>query len=362
MRILHVAEIGIGGVASHIEEIGKAQIERYGIDNIAIIVPKDQIGEFRSLPPKVLRPFSPAKRRLTSAWRVARNTVAVARALRPHIIHAHSTFAGLAVRMLPHAALGNVKIVYCPHGWSFAMDGNASVKRVYGAIERLLSSRCDAIINVSAHERGLAIKHGIPSRRLHVIVNGISSQAGEFAQANDADGPIRLAFVGRPDRAKGLDVLLNAMRRLSDKTILLDVIGTTASDVESSMLPLGQHIKFHGWCPRERVQQHIALCDGLIMPSRWEGLPLTALEAMRAGKAIVASRGSSFPEIIDHGSTGLLFETANPAALAECLDGLTKPALAHMGRAARARFLERFTLETQDEAIAHLYEELVRQP
>jgi len=353
MKILHVAETVIGGIASHLEEIVDGQVARFGVDSVLLLVPEDQVGEVARLAP-YLRTFRPAPSRALSAARLARAAAAEARHFRPDIVHAHSTFAGFGIRAMPRRAFGKARIVYCPHGWSFAMDTGGLKRGTYAFVERALSRRCDAIINVSDHERRLALAHGLPDDRLHVALNGIAATAAAAEQASK--GPLRLLFVGRGNRAKGVDILLAALERLDGGDRVIDIVGVRPDEVSDTAG--ADRATLHGWVPRDQVQSYLARCDALVMPSRWEGLPLAALEAMRAGRAVIASDCCSFGEVVEHGVTGLLFPTGDADALAATLRSVTREQLAEMGRAGRARFLDKFTADAQEERIADIYRSL----
>jgi len=118
------------------------------------------------------------------------------------------------------------------------------------------------------------------------------------------------------------------------------------------------NVTFYGWQPRDTVSQMIAAADALIMPSRWEGLSLVALEAMRLGKPILSSRCDSLTEIVEHNKTGLHFQMGRPSELQDILRGLNKAKLAEMGKAARAEILHSFTAERHNAELTALYQSL----
>jgi glycosyltransferase involved in cell wall biosynthesis len=103
----------------------------------------------------------------------------------------------------------------------------------------------------------------------------------------------------------------------------------------------------------------IQRCDALVMPSRWEGFGLVALEAMRLGKPVIASRRGALTEIIEHGATGLLFDLDRPGELIDVLRHLDKVALAAMGVNARQEFLRSFTSERMNAELVTLYRTLL---
>lgn len=355
LRVLHVTEYARGGVASHLQEIVEAQAERFGTRNIAVILPKGHVDDLPTLEP-MLRPFDPGPNRLVATARVARAAMQLARTLRPDVVHAHSTFAGAAVRLLPRRLLNGAKIVYCPHGWSFDMEGSALQRHAYALVERLLSPRCEKIIAVSKHEHDLALAYGLREDRLEIAVNGISADIPQTTpMVGSNEHGLRLLFVGRPVRQKGLDILLEAMTILDRDDVVLDLIGPSPSDIATPV----RNVVAHGWLPRELAQAFIVSSDALVMPSRWEALGIAAIEAMRAGKPVIASDSGALPEVVADGLTGLIVRSGDPVALADTLRGLTKSKLRTMGSAGRQRFFDHFTIEAQERRIAEIYDELV---
>jgi glycosyltransferase involved in cell wall biosynthesis len=109
--------------------------------------------------------------------------------------------------------------------------------------------------------------------------------------------------------------------------------------------------------PRDDIPDLLAGADIFALPSVWEGLPLALLEAMFAGKAIVASDVAGIPEAVDHGVEGLLVPPTDAAALSGALsDLLTSPELRlRLGNAARARAQGEFSMDTMTDAYERFY-------
>jgi glycosyltransferase involved in cell wall biosynthesis len=103
--------------------------------------------------------------------------------------------------------------------------------------------------------------------------------------------------------------------------------------------------------------------DAFAMPSIWEGFGIVLLEAMAAGKPVVASRVATIPEVVVDGETGLLVPAGEAAALAEALASLAlDPDLARrMGEAGRARLQRHFSVEKMVGDTELLYRELVEE-
>jgi glycosyltransferase involved in cell wall biosynthesis len=184
------------------------------------------------------------------------------------------------------------------------------------------------------------------------VPTGPASPAAAFA----ADR-VNLIFVGRHDRQKGLDILLDVFRRHALPGVHLHVLGAPvlATADTAGQGPLPANVTIHGWQNRDQVSAMMARADALVVPSRWEGFGLVAAEAMRMGKPVIASRRGALAEIVENGRSGFLFDLDDREAIAALLASLSREQLAGLGEAARARFLQSFTADRLNAELASLY-------
>jgi glycosyltransferase involved in cell wall biosynthesis len=143
-------------------------------------------------------------------------------------------------------------------------------------------------------------------------------------------------FVGRLDRQKGFDVFLDVMARLDGVAEGL-AVGDYLVGEADARVRVPDNVTLLGWRGRTEVQSLYAHADLLIMPSRWEGLPLVALEAMRANLPILATRAGGLAEVIEDGVTGHFFDLRDPAGAAAWIRSATREMLAGYGVAAGRR-------------------------
>ena len=164
-----------------------------------------------------------------------------------------------------------------------------------------------------------------------VVPNGIAPATGDPTRVRaefgiDEQDCVLLA-VGTLERHKGHQVLLEALSRLESAALptrwKLIIAGGRGGDQHQSLL---DYIREKGWRDRVHVVLNrndvadlLALADVFVMPSLWEGLPMALLEAMLAGKAIIASATAGIPEAIVSGREGLLVPPADAAALSDAL-------------------------------------------
>lgn len=361
MKVLHIGQRIKGGTATHLCEVLPAQLAVLGENSVRLLIPADQIVHVPDVPRHAILTYGSSRRSPGALLNMLRRAASCIHDWQPDVVHLHSSFAGL-VRLLPSLRQNGRRIVYCSHGWSFNMRVAPRQQRAYGWMEALLARRTDRILCISDYELATARDRGIAAERMMRVYNGIADHPSTTNRAHPPAidrASINLLFIGRDDRQKGYDTLVQAMDRLSAirPDITLHAIGPSSGMVGASH-PGGQaaaRIVEHGWLDRDRLPAWIDACDALVMPSRWEGFGLVAVEAMRQCRAVYAARVDALPELVIPGLNGDLFPPDDPDALAACLAELERPLLTRMGKAGRAIFLERFTAGRMNAAILDSY-------
>lgn len=359
MRLLHVCESVIGGTGSYLSELVPAQVAVYGAENIALVVPENQLGY---LDPQVVgsgvRIISFARRsRSLGLLNFVRAYRRALDELKPTIVHAHSSIAGVVVRGLGLSR--DYRIIFCPHGWSVDMKGSRVVRFVAEIVERLLVRNTDQVILISRHEFRRAKDLGFADDALSLVVSGIKSQAPEVQPATWDDARLRVLYAGRFDFQKGVDVLLEAVEGL-EETLSVRLVGGFV--VNELKLPetLPPHVVNLGWHDRVEVYAQMQACDVLVVPSRWEGFGLVAIEAMRLGVPVIASSVGGLKEILGDGQYGILVPPEDAAALRRVLSSLTREQLREIAARGRARFLADYSLERMVRETDGVYAKVLR--
>lgn len=181
--------------------------------------------------------------------------------------------------------------------------------------------------------------------------------------------PDDAAVVGAVARAvpqKGLDVLLRAAPRVlaEHPGARLVVVGDgplrRGLERLAERLGIASSVRFTGWV--DDAADLMPAFDLVAVPSRWEGLGLVALEAMAAGRAVVASRVDALEEVVEDGRTGLLVPPEQPGAVADAIGSLlAEPArAAALGAAGRRRLEAVYTVERMVDGTVAVYGELLR--
>jgi glycosyltransferase involved in cell wall biosynthesis len=167
--------------------------------------------------------------------------------------------------------------------------------------------------------------------------------------------------LGRLTEQKGHRTLLQAVaslvRNVPNLVLLLAGAGPLRAELESEAARLGlaDHVRFLGM-RRDRATLYAAM-DIFVLPSRWEGLSLALVEAMGAGRAIVATEVGGNPEVVRHRQTGLLVPPVDAGALSDALLTLAtdRQLRASLGDAAAADARMRFSIERHVTELAALY-------
>ncbi len=358
-RVLHVAETIIGGVSTYLQEILSFQAVALGAENVRVLLPANQAHDLHSIDPSMMLLFGRSGRNVRSLTAFSMALTEALQTFQPTVVHLHSSFAGAVGRPILVFQRPRPSVVYCSHGWSFLMEIPAWKQQLYVAIERSLARFTDVVINISRYEDKQAKERGISARKCVVVRNAVSPAAPSGSAHLPFDpSRINLLFVGRFDRQKGLDLLVRAMGQVQDLPIHLYAIGGCFHD-QKPPEPT-PNVTLLGWLPREMLDDYYAGADALVMPSRWEGFGLVAIEAMRNGTAVLASNRGALPELIVDGQNGLLFDLdeADTSDLVRVLRGLDKASLQRMGEGALESYETYYTADVMNRSLIEIYADL----
>lgn len=358
IRVLHVTETAVGGVGAYLRNLVPLQAETLGEENVRLIFPSDEAYMLEGVAEKHLLAFERNGRGLKALKALATTLSTEIDRFRPDIIHIHSTFAGLVARGPLLMKVRRSKVVYCPHGWSFLVDFGAGKQRAARAVERLLALATDAVVAVSRSDEVAGLDAGIAPSKVRYVPNGVPAQSPAPGVPADWAAPpdrLRILFVGRFDRQKGIDLLEASIAPLGHKVTVM-AVGRAVSGAAPSP---PANMRVHDWMTPSDLESWYSSCDLVMIPSRWEGLPLVALEAMRAGKAILSSTVGGLPEAVEDGVTGVLVPDLKPESFQAVLDRLDRDTLQTMGHRAHLRFLERFAMDRVERDLRKVYAEVL---
>jgi len=364
-----IARLNMGGPALHVAYLTAGLAKRgyettlvagslaRGEDSMAFVA--DELGIEVERIEELHREISPL-RDAVAIVRLAR----LIRRVRPHILHTHTAKAG-AVGRLAALLAGDARppiVVHTFHG--HVLRGYFDPLRTAGfrLLERWLATKSTALVAVSPQVRDDLVSLGVAPRERFVVVRvGIELEQRVAAERDGRGesrrvlgiGPDRFAvgWIGRMTGVKRTDDVLRAFRRLRDRGVdaCLCMIGDgpdrPAVERRAHELGLMRDTFFLGY--QEEVAPFYAAFDAMILPSINEGTPVSAIEALAAGRPVVATRVGGVPDVIREGEDGFLVEPGDVDALAERLARLAAdPELRErLGTAGRARVIPRYSVE-----------------
>jgi glycosyltransferase involved in cell wall biosynthesis len=224
------------------------------------------------------------------------------------------------------------------------------------------------VANCEAMRRHLIEDCGIPERKVRVCYNGVNLAC--FAPSTfESSGNSVIGTVGLLRPEKGIEILLDAAAAIRKRhsAVRLRIVG--AGPLLSSLRERSRRLfGTTNTCTFEPATDHVAAClhqlDIFVLPSRSEAFPNSLMEAMACGCAVVASRTGGIPELVQDGTTGLLFTPGDVSDLAAKLellleDHATRRRLAEAGQTA---VRSRFSIEASAQCMEQIYEEFLTLP
>jgi glycosyltransferase involved in cell wall biosynthesis len=385
VRVLRViARLNMGGPALHVAYLSAGLAQR-GYDTTLVagrLAPGEDsmafVAERLGVPVVRIEELSRDISPLRDAIAV-RRLANLIRAERPQILHTHTAKAG-AIGRLAAVLAGNAKppiVLHTFHGHVLKGYFGPVRSAAFRRLERWLARVSTALIAVSPQVRDDLVAMGVaPPERFTVIRLGI-----EFDQRVAEDGERRaetrrllgippesfvVGWIGRMTGVKRTEDAVLAFRHLRDAGVdarlCLVGDGPDRASVERRAHELGvmRHTLFLGF--QEDVAPFYAAFDALVLPSLNEGTPVSAIEALAASRAVVATRVGGVPDVVRDGKDGFLVDPGGVEDLAARLARLAAdPALREqMGAAGRDRVLKRYAVDRLVDDVDSLYRSLLR--
>jgi glycosyltransferase involved in cell wall biosynthesis len=288
------------------------------------------------------------------------------RQMRPTVFHAHLNWP-LACRYgLGAARLAGVSPIVATSHLYVPLPATWSAR----IRQRLQRAVIDHYVAVSAEVKArLCRELGLRDGMVSVVHNGIRQAPFERA----ADPAIRVSLAVDPTTPlvltparlhmqKGHEYLINAIPSIPKAVFVFAGDGPEKSALEAlaDRLRVRSRIRFLG--ERNDVPDLLASCDLFVLPSLYEGLPISVLEAMAASKPVIATRTGGTDEAVVHQETGLLVAPRNAHELATAVRALLDdPSLAsRLATAGRERAISKFSSKAMAEGVTRVYDDLLR--
>jgi glycosyltransferase involved in cell wall biosynthesis len=383
IRVLRViARLNMGGPALHVTYLARGlQARGYettlvagdvgrGEESMAFVAEQADVDVVRL--PGLSRDLSPF-RDAVAAWRVAR----IIRRVRPDVVHTHTAKAGAIGRVAALLAGPGRRpvVVHTFHGHVLRGYFGSAGTLLFRAIETVLARFTDRLVAVSPEVRDeLVGLHVAPRRKFSVIRLGIELEPrvrfdGDAADVRRRHGIAPDRFVvgwfGRMTAVKRTEDLLTMLAGLRERGIdaLLLFVGDGDDrdrlEQRAHDLGLARSCLFVGY--QQDVAPWYAICDAVVLTSASEGTPVTIIEALAAGRPVVATKVGGVPDVVDDGETGFLVRPRDTHALAERLEILARDPERRrsMGETGRRRMLERYAVDRLVDDVDVLYRELL---
>jgi glycosyltransferase involved in cell wall biosynthesis len=315
--------------------------------------------------PALVRRISPV-----NDFRALLELLRIIRRERPDIVHTHTSKAGIVGRLAARLA-GVPKIIHTAHGHVFYGHFGKLASAAFLAMEKIFARFTDQMVALTAGEADDYVKLSVaPQEKIEIIHSGVDiceSASVDFAPAAKRvalglkpEGVV-IGFVGWLLPIKGPVHLLNAMLRVWQRHPDARLVFVGKGDQEQALRELADRLSLHGrvkllgW--RDDVNEIMSIFDIFVLPSLNEGMGRVLVEAMAAGKPVVASNVGGIPDLIKNGVNGILVPPGDERALAEGINALIEDQdLAdRMGAAGKGGCCQ-FSLEAMISRIDALYQ------
>lgn len=243
------------------------------------------------------------------------------------VIYCHFGIVGRLAAFLRELGGLHGALVTAFHG----VDMSACLARRPDMYRHLFGSG-DLFLPISDRWRTRLIEHGCNPNLVGVHHMGVELSRFRFDDCGRGTGaPLRVLTIGRCVEKKGIEYGLRAVALARDRGVHLTYTligdGPLRGSLEalSERLGLGQIVAFRGWQDQDTVAAALHRHDVLLAPSvtdrngDQEGIPVTLMEAMASGLAVVSTRHSGIPELVEDGQSGLLVDECDVAGLADAL-------------------------------------------
>ncbi len=365
MKILHIIDTLTRGGAERLLVMLLPELARQGHD-VAVAVrsaPYDLQPELEAAGVPVFR--LPKRHK----WNLIAGARDIARAMPDvDILHAHLYFPAVNTAIARMVGLTQAKTIVTFHNLAYAGANREGLKlRFRKVLARILYSR--------GIQKKLAVSQAVADHyeaalsldRVDVVYNPIDLSAIDAIPkvVRDAHDPLHIVLPGRLVSEKGHTDLLTALRDPRLQTRLMKVTFAGHGKLHESLRKASQTLPFAleitGNLDHRTFLGVLATADIVVMPSRFEGFGLTALEAMALRLPVVANRVGGLSEVVVDGETGFLVKRGEPTDLAQAIDKLAadRELCDRLGEAGRARSETHFALPRIVDRLQQIYNEVL---
>lgn len=358
MKVIHVAESFAAGVLHFV-----AQMTRVMPEHQHVVIhgqrPDTPVNYASLFPPGVmLLPWQELGRDI-SPWRDAMALFRLMRLLQQQdgdIIHLHSSKAGFLGRLGAMLLGQSARVIYTPHGVSFLRQDVASRKQTLFVWLEQLANKCGGrVIACSASEASCLRSHGINA---DYINNGITCQPEADITTPKNDNKLTtITLVGRISSQKN-PLWYNAIASAFVDQPHIRFLWVGDGELRNQLT--APNITCSGWVSPEQVTAYLQTSDIYLSTSAWEGLPLSALQAMCHRLPLVLSRCTGHSDIVEPGRNGFLFQHTDEAVMLLQVLVDNPDIRAQLGQASRELLERGFNVQQMADGYRKHYQEHAR--
>ncbi|MFH1544988.1 MAG: glycosyltransferase family 4 protein [archaeon] len=268
------------------------------------------------------------------------------------LIHAHYPLTAIPF-------LGLKPLIYTEHNWYNlpGMDFHRTFfTRFFDSTQKKVYEKADRIIALSSEIKKI-IESKTNPEKVVLIPNFVNTK--KFSPSKKI--PNRIIFVGRLEKEKGIDLLLNALKGEKDYELCIIGEGSEKKNLQELASKNKVNATFKGLIPHSALNKEFASASIFVLPSFFEVMPVVVLEALSSGCAVIASDAFGIRDEIENEKDGLVFKKGNLQQLKEKLNLLLKDEnrVKLLGRNAREKALKEFDVQIIAEKTEKLYREVL---
>jgi glycosyltransferase involved in cell wall biosynthesis len=261
--------------------------------------------------------------------------------------HIHGVFAGPAA----DAAMLAARLGGEDWSWSLATHGTDMLQIPRASLAAKIRSARFVTVSSDFGRSQLMVLVGQEHwAKIRVVHCGLDLSEYDGAPGPSRVDEVRLITVGRLEREKAHALALDAVAAVRDPQVSLTVVGDgserEALRAQAERLGISEKVQFAGRVGQDEIRSYYARADAFCLSSLGEGIPVVLMEAMALRMPVIAPRLMGIPELVQDGTSGLLFAPGRADALAESIMALAaqRERWAAMGEAGRARVSEQFEI------------------
>lgn len=363
MKILYcITSSSWGGAQLHVLELCKDQIRR-GNDVVFVVGNKgpllDKVKNIRGvklyLMPSLHREINPFFD-IYALFQLRK----IIKYEKPDIVHLHSSKAGILGRLATYK-LGT-KVIFTVHGWSFTEGINSkSKKMLFRIIEKVVAPLTTCFICVSEYDRKIGLKYGVLKKdyNIKVIHNGAPEAGKKVTKKDISKRPVKFIMTARFSPQKDQETLIRAFSHITKKDFQLLFVGAGPTLSENKQLVnklnLEENISFVGF--KANVIPYLLDSDVYILSTKYEGLPISIIEAMSCGLPIIATNVGGNSELVTN--NGYLVRNEDELVKAIKLFVQHKDRINELGEKSYINFNNEFKLEKCLSSVNKVYNKLL---